>query len=477
MRIHVTKPLFAWDCLEDSPTLKTIKQLLDTLPDEKLLGSLQAARGRGRDDFPVGVLWRTAVLAIALRHPTIEHCLGELRRNESLRKLIGIASEDAVPRKWNLSRFLDALGREPHLPRLHEVFNQMVGRLGEAVPGLGQNTAGDATALNARRKKPKHAAEEVAQGLPQASGGRKEYTDDEGNVTKVVEWFGFKLHLLADVKNEVALAYRITDTKTGDGETLPLILADAQANLPEHRIQTLAYDKAADTNDVHRLLSKAGIKPVIQNRSLWKEEHERMLPGHDGRSNIVYDEAGTVYCYDRTSEPMVRHRMAYIGYEPARETIKYRCPAKHEGWECPMSEVCNAGKSYGLTVRVPRQIDLRRFPSLPRATKKFDRLYKGRTAVERLNARLKVFWGADDGNLTGSRRFFAHLGIVMVVHATFAVLLAAAPRWEGTLSQTKLTPIAQALHGRPKPKTGGGRRRRGRRMAKRQRQFMLQFSG
>ena len=51
MRIHVTKPLFAWDCLEDSPTLKTLQQLLDTLPDEKLLASLESARGRGRNDY------------------------------------------------------------------------------------------------------------------------------------------------------------------------------------------------------------------------------------------------------------------------------------------------------------------------------------------------------------------------------------------------------------------------------------------
>ena len=26
--------------------------------------------------------------------------------------------------------------------------------------------------------------------LPQASGGRKEYTDDSGRVVKVIEWFG-----------------------------------------------------------------------------------------------------------------------------------------------------------------------------------------------------------------------------------------------------------------------------------------------
>jgi hypothetical protein len=473
MHVHITKPLFAWDDLDDSPTLLTIKQLLELIPDQALLDSLRIARGKGRDDVPVRVAWGVLVLSIALRHPTIEACLAELRRNDSLRRLIGIESEDHVPMKWNLSRFLERLGQEPHLSRLHGIFDSMIERLGSVVPDLGQDTAGDATSLNARRsRKTKTAKNEQQDELPQASGGRKEYTDDDGNVTKVVEWFGFKLHLLVDVRHEVSLAYKITDTKAGDGETLPAILADAQSNLPEGRIQTLAYDKAADSNEVHELLSKNHIKAVIQNRSLWKEEHERMLPGHDGNSNIVYDEAGTVYCYDRVSKPMVRHRMSYIGYEPAREQIKYRCPAKHEGWECPMSQICNADKTYGLTVRVPREIDLRRFPALPRATTKFERLYKGRTAAERVNARLKIFWGADDGNVTGSHRFFALLGVVLVVHAAFATLLAMTPRWEGSLGQTKLSPIAKALHGKVKQSNPPVRRRR---RASKERQGRLKF--
>jgi hypothetical protein len=473
MRIQTTKPLFAWESLKDGPTLKTIQQLLDVIPDQPLLDSLHAARGRGRNDVPLRVAWGVLVLSIALRHPTIEHCLGELRRNASLRKLIGIPSEEAVPAKWNLSRFLDRLGQEPHLTHLHAIFDTMIRRLGEVVPDLGRDTAGDATGLNARRKRGKQAPSEKQQGLPQASGGRKEYTDDEGNVTKVVTWFGFKLHLLVDVKHELSLAYKITDTKAGDGQTLPDLLSEAQDNLPKDRIKTLAYDKAADTNDVHKLLSANHIKAIIQNRSLWKEEQERMLPSHDGNSNVVYDEAGTVYCYDRVSEPIVRHKMAYIGYEPTRQTIKYRCPARHEGWSCPMSEICNAGKSYGMTVRVPREIDLRRFPAVPRATKKFERLYKGRTAVERVNARLKIFWGADDGNVSGSRRFFALLGVILVVHGAFATLLAMAPRWEGTLGQTRLSPIAKALYGKVKPPAPPRKRRRG----SAERQLRLRFAG
>jgi hypothetical protein len=426
-----------------------VRELLASIPDAKLLDSLRQARGKGRDDYPVTALWGVLVLTAALRHPHIESCLAELRRNEGLRRLIGIETEEQVPNKWNMSRFQDGLGQEPHRTLAKEAFNEMIRRLGVAVPDLGRDMAGDATALNARRKDVAGAAKETKEGLPQATGGRKEYTDDDGKVIEAFEWFGYKLHLTVDVKHEVGLSYEITDTKAGDGETLPTLLAQAQANLPKGRIKTLAYDKAADTNDVHELLTNARIKPLIQNRALWKSEPERMLPGHDGNSNIVYDEAGTVHCYDRVSEPIVRHQMAYIGYEPGRETLKYRCPAKHEGWECPMSEICNAGKSYGMTVRVKRDIDLRRFPALPRATKKFERMYKGRTAVERVNGRLKVFWGADDGNIRGARRFFAQVGVVMIVHAAFATVLASTPRREGTLGKMRLSPIARALRAEP----------------------------
>src|SRR5262245_47403595 len=445
MILHAAQPLFDGDSLEDSPSLQTIKDLLGALPDAKLLDSLRKARGKGRNDYPVHVLWGVVVLRVALRHVTTEAMLGELRRNEGLRRLIGIESEAGVPHAWNISRFEEVLGQEPHRTLLKEVFQVLVQRLGLAVADLGKDTAGDATGLSARRKEGEAAQEEIDEGLPQASGGRKEYRDAEGKVTKVVEWFGFKLHLLVDVRHEVVLSYAITDTKAGDGETLPVILDQAEANLPADRIETLAYDKAADTDDVHKALSGKGITPLIQMRGLWQTDPERMLPGHDGSSNVVYTEDGTIYCYDKVSDPPVRHKMSYIGHEPERETLKYRCPAKHEGWECPMSATCNAGKSYGKTVRVPQATDPRRFPALPRATKKFERLYKGRTAVERVNARLKVFWGVDDGNVMGSRRFFARVGVVLAVHAVFATLLASAPRREGTLGKIRLSPIAAAL--------------------------------
>ncbi len=446
MRIAITRPLFDWQSLEDSPTLASLRELLASIPDAQLLEGLAQHRGRGRDDYPVTVLWGVVVLTALLRHKDFEACLAELRRNEGLRQLIDIPDENRVPKPWNISRFMAVLGREPHRTRLVEIFDQMARRLAAVVPSLGRHLAGDATALKAKKLRDAQAeAAETADGLPQPSGGRKEYRDDAGKVTEVYEWFGYKLHLLVDVKHEVAAAYTVTAPSAGDGETLPRVLKQAQANLPADRIRTLAYDKAADSNDVHELLAGSHIKPLIQMRKLWKEEPERMLPGHDGRSNIVYDEAGTLYCYDRARTPIVRHAMSFTGYEASRGTLKYRCPAVHEGWPCPSEVICNAGRSFGKTVRIKCELDLRRFPPIPRATKQFERRYKGRTAIERVNGRLKVFWGADDGNLVGARRFHALVGVVMLAHLAFATQLAAAPRREGTLGKMRLSPIARKL--------------------------------
>src|SRR5208283_4188898 len=143
---------FAWDCLEDHPLLATIKQLLEAIPDAKLIEGLEAARGKGRDDYPVRALWGVVLLTVALRHTGFEACLGELRRNPTLAKLIGIGSANEVPKGWNVSRFLDVDGQEPHRFELEAIFNQMIRRLGEVVPELGRATAGDSTALKARRR-------------------------------------------------------------------------------------------------------------------------------------------------------------------------------------------------------------------------------------------------------------------------------------------------------------------------------------
>src|SRR5262249_34372715 len=150
------------------------------------------------------------------------------------------------------------------------------------------------------------------------------------------------------------LAYHITRTKAGDNERISELVSQAQNNLPSDRIKALAY-KAADDGTVHDLLHQEGIKPVIQNRNFKLEEPEKVL-GVSAPLNIVYDQAGTVYCYDRVGLQPVRHPMVYIGHEPRWGTLKYRCTARHEGWSCPSDARCNGELRYGLTVRVKQGV-------------------------------------------------------------------------------------------------------------------------
>ena len=147
MILDVRKPLFAWDEMQASPSLGTIRQALEAIPDGPLLAALQACRHRGCDTYSVRVLWGVLLLSILLRHPTTEAGLEELRRDAALRPLIGIESEDAVPHGRNPTRFVTGLGRPEHLTLMRDVFDQMVTRLGIAVPDPGTHTAGDSTAL------------------------------------------------------------------------------------------------------------------------------------------------------------------------------------------------------------------------------------------------------------------------------------------------------------------------------------------
>jgi len=91
-------------------------------------------------------------------------------------------------------------------------------------------------------------------------------------------------------------------------------------------------------------------------RNHWKDgEKTRLLGNH---TNIVHDYRGTVYCYCPASGK--RREMAYGGFEKDRETLKYRCPAKHYGVTCKGQDLCNCSQS----IRIPFAEDRRVFTPL-----------------------------------------------------------------------------------------------------------------
>src|SRR3954452_25540282 len=132
MQLHASDPLFTWARLADHPELSTPRHLLEVLPDQNLLAGLEKGRGKGRDDFPIRVLWGVVVFTVALRHPSFASCIAELNRNPALYRLLAISSVAGIPKDYNHPRFMDVLVQHPHLSELRKVFDVLVQRLGVA---------------------------------------------------------------------------------------------------------------------------------------------------------------------------------------------------------------------------------------------------------------------------------------------------------------------------------------------------------
>src|SRR5262245_43453561 len=81
MHIHAAQPLFAWACLDDCPTLSTLRDFLAAAHDQRPFARRRAARGHGHNGYPVELLWRVVLLTIDLRHTSFDACLAEPHRN------------------------------------------------------------------------------------------------------------------------------------------------------------------------------------------------------------------------------------------------------------------------------------------------------------------------------------------------------------------------------------------------------------
>jgi hypothetical protein len=167
-----------------------------------------------------------------------------------------------------------------------------------------------------------------------------------------------------------------------------------------------------DSKLIIKLWDKYSIKPVIDIRNSWRDgEKTKQLSGWD---NIVYDYRGTVYC---CPQELKLKEMAYGGFEQRRETLKYRCPAKHYGFKCKGEQNCRVKKS----IRIPLSEDRRIFTPLARSSYRWQDLYKKRTAVERVNSRLDVSFGFEQHFIRGQKKMHFRCSIALCIMLSMAL--------------------------------------------------------
>ena len=62
---------YSWRDVESLPDLERLRLTLETLPDDDIVAALEAARGRGRNDYPVSAMWRALIAGIVFQHASI----------------------------------------------------------------------------------------------------------------------------------------------------------------------------------------------------------------------------------------------------------------------------------------------------------------------------------------------------------------------------------------------------------------------
>ena len=413
--------LFTWREVEARSDLERLMLVLEHVPDEGLMSKLEEQRKWGRDDYPIRPVWNSVLAGIVYQHGSVESLRRELLRNGELRERCGFdprKGSGAVPASWVYTRFLKLLYK--FKAEIDQMFDRLVDELKALLPDLGVSVAVDSKGVDSAGRPTKEKKRDGRRDMD-ADWGKKRYHGEREDGTlweKVVTWFGYKIHLLVDTKYEMAISYQVTRASASDTKhLLPLVEEVKKKHLEIYKdMDTAATDKGYDSEEnCRRLYDEHGIKPVIDIRRMWRDKETKLLdPGCS--DNIVYDEVGTVYCIcPKTGE---QRQMSYGGFEKDRMALKYICPVKAYGVRCSGSHECaHALKSERISLEIDRRI----FTPVARSSYAWEREYKKRTAVERVNSRLDVSFGFEKHFIRGLKKMELRVGLALCVMLAMAV--------------------------------------------------------
>ena len=229
-----TAALFCWDSVDQLGDLQRLQLVLDALPDEPLMQLLEAARGHGRNDYPVRPLWNSLLAGFVFQHPSIAALRRELLRNGQLRDRCGFdpfAGASAVPSEYAYTRFQRLLRR--YEPQLEELFHSALEALQIELPDLGQVQALDGKEL--------HSLAKGESNYPlldeEDSDGRRDRDAAwgvKGSGKNRHSWFGYLVHLVVDASYELPLAFEVTKASTAEQPQAQLLLDQMQERHPEN---------------------------------------------------------------------------------------------------------------------------------------------------------------------------------------------------------------------------------------------------
>jgi hypothetical protein len=231
-----------------------ISALLDSPEVAALIAELEALRWTGRKGYGsrmlvgaclvkslYGLATWTRTHALISDHPGLQAALGGL------------------PSLWACYRFTVKL-RE-HSSVLADALDAIAASLQAALPGIGTDVAIDGSNLeafaNGHRTISKDGPERVRYSDPDASWGHRSAVSTRGSGS----FYGYKLMLACCARTGLPLAWRVETARRNESLFLAPLLDALHAR--GYRPETVAADKAYDSDRCHRECEERGVAPVI----------------------------------------------------------------------------------------------------------------------------------------------------------------------------------------------------------------------
>ena len=233
--------------------------------------------------------------------------------------------------------------------------------------------------------------------------------------SKELYFYGYTGYFLStynsDLNVDIPLSIRIVEAKRNDSVTAVVALNEFRELFPNLKMDTFIHDSACDNYATYELLNTWDINAVIGLNSKNKDNFK--YPNY-----LSINDNGVPLC-------LGGNVMVHWGFNKQRCRIKYRCPLAC-GKISSCENKCNCSQSsYGRTIYVKPDWDLRLFTKIPRGSILWKQKMKSRTSIERLNNRFLNNYGIQTLKNRGKKRlsFFSMIaGFNIHLDAQIALL-------------------------------------------------------
>ena len=384
-------------------------------------------RGAPRE-LNYGAMIQSLMIRIVERIPTVKDLVNRLTHDFVFRLDCGFLVSDTVPSEASYSRMVDVISQSDVLDRMHDELIQAAfteGFLEE------EHLSFDATHFEARdtakpaekketqpKKRGRKSKEERAAWLAEQAELEANQTTFEKKLEaqltiplttlgqdipiepkwgikknsdgKNTFWYGFKGHLAVSTKSQYIVARLMSSGNLSDSKATIPLLKKVNHIMPNH-FTTAIFDAGYDYEAIYRQISIQEMKAVIP----YVKRHEGEMIGFDEhfRPTCVREYS---YCYD--------------SFDEKYQTLKFTRPK--ECATCPLRDDSLCQKVF----KIKCETDIRKYTFPARGSELWKKLYKERTAVERVNGYLKQFFQLNNVRHKTGRKAKLHFNLVTFIY-------------------------------------------------------------